>query len=300
MRGYPAIAAVIVGFNPTSESIARSAALTPHFDKLYWVDNGSANLQEIEQGLSGTSVSLHPQGRNLGLGAALNIALRLARDDGFEWLVTLDQDSQADEFFVRGMRHMLQIANDRPDLNDRVAVIAPTHFCPISGRYTRPSGRYVGDGISVTASAMTSGNLLRVRPILDVGGFRDEFFIDWLDHELCIRVRRGGLTVLKANSVILMHSVGRPTPIPSSKTGKCVTNHPPVRRYYMYRNWSWTLRHYKQEMDRNERAREWRKMRNAIRSTLRYEDNRWAMLTHIVRGLWDGWHNRLGPLEPRR
>jgi rhamnosyltransferase len=262
------------------------------------VDNGSENLGAIEQGLADSAIGLVPQGRNIGLGAALNIALRLAHEDGFEWLLTLDQDSQADEFFVRGMRHVLEVvAAGQLELGERVAVIAPTHFCPVSNRYTKPTGRYIRDGLSLTNSAMTSGNLLRVGPVLEIGGFREDFFIDWLDHELCLRIRHSGRAILKANSVVLTHSVGHPTMVRSGAKLKCVTNHTPVRRYYLYRNWSWTLRHYRAQMGRAERAVEWRRMRKAIQTTLRYEPNRWAMLRYIVRGLWDGWRDRLGPFD---
>src|ERR1700686_4316422 len=92
-----AICAVVVTYFPKLACVENLAALAPHVGKLLIVDNGSSvqTLEPVEvaaQRLDATVVRL---GSNLGIAAALNVGLKLAREQGYRWLATFDQDSQA-------------------------------------------------------------------------------------------------------------------------------------------------------------------------------------------------------------
>ncbi len=87
---------------------------------------------------------------------------------------------------------------------------------------------------------MTSGCLLSLDAYREVGPFRDDLFIDFVDNEYCLRLRKMGFQVLRANGAMLQHSVGD-----THKYGPFIaTNHSPLRRYYKTRNRFWVFREY--------------------------------------------------------
>jgi hypothetical protein len=59
-------------------------------------------------------------------------------------------------------------------------------------------------------SVITSGSLVRVESCLQLGGFRTDFFVDYVDHEFCLRARRAGYRIIRTVLPMMMHNIGYP------------------------------------------------------------------------------------------
>ena len=57
-------------------------------------------------------------------------------------------------------------------------------------------------------TVITSGCLVDAAFAREIGGFRDDFFIDQVDHEFCLRTRANGRRVAISAKPVMQHSVG--------------------------------------------------------------------------------------------
>jgi len=83
---------------------------------------------------------------------------------------------------------------------------------------------------------ITSGSLFSVETYKIAGPFREEFFIDMVDYDFCLRARAKGLHVIKLHENGFEHSLGRST-VHQILGFKVITyNHNALRLYYRIRN----------------------------------------------------------------
>jgi rhamnosyltransferase len=225
----------VVTFFPQPDTADNLLALAPQVGRLLIVDNGSspetfAPLEPVARELGATVVRL---GSNFGIARALNIGLRQAREQGFRWLATFDQDSHANT----GMLAVMGLALADYPLAGQVGIIAPVHVdrrtgVVIADRYREMSGATW----HVIRTAMTSGNLVNVAVAEQVGGFDDSLFIDYVDHEFCLRLRHRGFRILEASRAQLSHALGKLEMHDLGVVRTGITHQSALRRYYMTRN----------------------------------------------------------------
>src|SRR5258708_17120000 len=130
-----------------------------------------------------------------------------------------------------------------PD-GDRIAIVG--------SRFRDPKGQSVepirldarGELWEEVESVITSGSLLSLRAFSAIAPFREEFFIDYVDTEFCLRARTAGFRVIQTRRPLMSHTVGAPTSHKLPWTTKWTTNHSPDRRYYIARNNTVLLREY--------------------------------------------------------
>jgi len=213
------ILAVVVSFNGVATLRQTVEALRPQVGEVCVVDNGSdatsAELLDLLEGLPGVSVIR--LGSNRGIGAALNVGVGRARETGRTWLLTMDQDSVVDGGMVAAYQRA--VAND-PGL----VSLTPKVGAPPSDGPTE-----------VVASAITSGNLVRVGVCDEVGGYDESFFIDAVDFDFSLRVRRAGHQIGRVPSAVMHHQLGEERDVPPLLR-RVYSEHSPRRRYYISRN----------------------------------------------------------------
>jgi rhamnosyltransferase len=296
--GRSDICAVVVTYFPKPESAENLAALAPQVGKLVIVDNGSSEeslgpVAVAGEQLGATIVRL---GSNLGIATALNAGLTYAREHGFRWLATFDQDSRC----TPGMIEEMSRAFASYPQPGKLVVISPRHIDKRLGRMVgERRGEVVGEGWRLVPSAMTSGNLVNVELAAAGGGFDDSLFIDCVDHEFCFRLRRQGYRILEATHATLLHSLGTMEYRRFLFRLITITNHPVVRRYYMSRNRLILWREYW----RHEPFWVIRDIRRFVFDTayvVLYEKQVRAKFPMILRGLRDGLRNVRGAYDPRR
>lgn len=219
--GSPRIAAVVVLYHPGMDVIANIQSWADQVDTVVAVDNSEGDISAVVATIAAMEhVTLIRTQRNEGIARALNVGVEMAIADGYNFLLTMDQDSCASPDMVAKMFVCMN------DDEANIGIISPFHSTKSSGA---PPVDAACDDVM---TPMTSGCLMNLAAYDVVGPFRDDFFIDFVDNEYCLRLRQAGFKVLRVNSALLQHTVGD-----TRIYGPFVaTNHSPLRRYYKTRN----------------------------------------------------------------
>ncbi len=169
---------------------------------------------------------------NLGIATALNQGMDWAKAHGFQWVLTLDQDTLVHENLMVALTEIYQRCGTKADIAligsgyDNANVGAPDQMV----RTDTP-----GTWREVTVN-ITSGSLISLRVYTIVGRFREDFFIDCVDQEFCLRARALGYRIWVSDMPLMTHALGDYAEKRIFGYRFAYTNHPPVRRYYSSRN----------------------------------------------------------------
>ena len=172
---------------------------------------------------------------NKGIALALNQGLDFAAQREFPWLLTLDQDTHCYADMVSILTKAYTQCEAAP------AVIGANYLDRLNQRIKvkpKNSREYI-----VQKTVITSGCLVDVFTAKNINGFREDFFIDQVDHEFCLRMRSAGKQVVISSKPAMEHGVGQSGGawIPLLGT---LPNHPPIRKYYIARNTVVTVAQY--------------------------------------------------------
>ena len=236
------ICAGITLYNPDIERLKENVnAIAPQVELIIFVDNASSNYHEIQSSLSLDKTIWIRNDSNLGVAHALNQQVQQAHESGFEWILTIDQDSVCEDNLV----HKLY----QPTLfDDSIAMSSPV----ISERSNLHKDELIDKNADyeIVTLCITSGCLTNVNAVLKVGGFDDILFIDCVDQEMCLRLHRNGYKVIRVNNANLLQEFGQST-IKRKFLGKNLVfdYYPPMRVYYQTRNNLLMLRKYGYEFN---------------------------------------------------
>jgi rhamnosyltransferase len=291
--GAQSICAVLVSFHPDADLPARMNRILGQVGALVIVDNGSGGAtHRMLAALSlDPRISLESNRENLGVASALNIGIRRARALGYAWALLLDQDSVPDA----GMVEQLIAAHASFPEPARLAVLG-AGFRDIHKPEAEPA--QPGPAWQEVESVITSGSLLHLPTLDRIGGFRDEFFIDYVDSEFCFRARALGYRVAKTRTPLMSHAIGASTHHAILGVRKWTTNHSADRRYYMARNDTIMLKEYGGFPWGTWALKSLGRRVRACKRIVLYEDAKLAKLAAVVHGWWDGVRGRLGPRRP--
>jgi rhamnosyltransferase len=165
-------------------------------------------------------------GHNAGLAAALNRGVQAAEDA--ELILFLDQDSALPGDLVERLRAHL-------DAVPKIGIAGPAPWDPAADRYLDPRTTMRPD-VADLAVVITSGMLVRRAVIDEVGPFREDFFVDCVDQEFCLRAREMGWRVIQDKRVLLAHSLGGTRWHGWGFLRFRATHHPTWRLYWVGRN----------------------------------------------------------------
>jgi rhamnosyltransferase len=277
--------AVVVSYNPTSETGVNVNALIGQVAEVVVIDNGSAGQESLEllaklAGQETVTVKYNPT--NVGIAAALNQGVRYAINQGYEWVATFDQDSLAPSNFIQTMLSDYENFVEQ----ELVVILAPKY--QMNGEITSfASQKLAGKGCSKIKTTITSGNLIKVNFFEQVGFFEESFFIDYVDHEFCLRVRSQKLLVVESQNAILGHNLGDSSKHQILAMKLVTTGHAPIRRYYKYRNLVRTFKKY-YWFEPLMLAIQFKSLLIEPVKILLWETNKWAKVSSIYKGLLDG------------
>jgi rhamnosyltransferase len=96
-------------------------------------------------------------------------------------------------------------------------------------------GNYFAD------SVISSGCLVRADAVLVVGYPRADFFMDFVDHEFNLRMRRHGYEIAVVRKSVMYHSIGRPERMKIGPFLWLRNRQPAWRIYYIMRNQTATI-----------------------------------------------------------
>lgn len=282
------VAAAIVTFNPTAALPQLVQSLATAGIPVMLVDNASTTGGEYLAAAELAGAVITALDTNTGVAGALQAALDATDAD---WLLTLDQDTVATPEAI--IQLIGSPALDRPT----VAVVAPVVLdratgIPLQGDPT------ANDWYGVER-VITSGALCRIVALRAVGGFRTDLVIDFVDWDLCVRLRAARWLLAIEPGSVIEHSIGRATRHRVPLLGEVTTtNHSPDRQYYKYRNYLLLLRGGRLGQDTGWTLREALGLGLGVGKVLAFEDQKAAKLAAIAQGVRDGARGRGGPRRP--
>ncbi len=288
MRGRE-ICAVVITFGPTAAVLENLVKVRPQVGGLVVVDNGSSAdlLERFHRSAHDMQFTLIENGTNLGIAAALNIGIRWAKAQGYQYVALFDQDSAVTENFIEAM--LAEYATH--PLRDKVAVVTPSQVERSTGRSR--THRFARDGGPLVA--ITSGSLMPIEIFGRCGWFEEELIIDCVDHEFCLRARSLGYTIAECRRAVLIVAVGSASTHHVLGMTISTRHYSARRRYYMTRNRMLMIRRFW----RVQPAWCCRTLQDMLQDTIKVtliEKESWSKMRNTVRGLYDAALGRMGML----
>jgi rhamnosyltransferase len=286
------ICAVIVTYFPDSEFFERLHRVSMQVPQTVIVDNGSPPccIEQLTRIADNSAVHLILNSCNQGLASALNAGVHWAASQRFQWVLTLDQDTTVAPDMVETLAAL--VASYK--FPERLAVVGSNYRDKVNGRLFREpvvgSDGFPGREIP---SVVTSGSLISIDAFQTIGGFRDDFFIDCVDHDYCLHARARGFHVVLTSKPIMEHGIGHLTEHRLFGRKVHTSNHSPMRRYFTIRNMLILTQEYLGKEPRWIVQNLWGLAKSVILICL-FEKNRMPKLKCILRGCVDGALGRTG------
>ncbi len=162
-------------------------------------------------------IEYYSDGSNAGLAAAYNYACSQARKQGFDWLLTLDQDSQLPANFLISAARQLQSLRKQP----QVGALVPQIFYgkKILSPYQLVMGgsraRWLAEGFvgipDKAVYALNSGSILCLSALRQAGDYDPRFWLDASDTSVFHRLAECGKRVYVAGDIRLEHDFAMKT-----------------------------------------------------------------------------------------
>ncbi len=301
---------VVVTYNPPPGFADSVDVLLSQVDELLVIDNGSTeDCREHAFSIpraKHSNIEFILNERNLGIAAALNQAFARAIERGFDATFVFDDDSLPASGMVD---EMLNVYRNYPNRAE-IAMVAPNVSVPSAGvkaRFLRPKGTFLYERIPCAglrslenvSVVISSGALFSLGVYQRLGPFRDDFFIDYVDTEYCLRARQHGYSIVVACQALLIHQLGNQKEAHLGPLTMHPLFHSPLRWYYIGRNRLPMMRMYALRWPHWLLYELMINMYGLVRLVL-FEDQKRAKAVAMLLGTWDGLAGRLGPVSEKR
>lgn len=269
---------VVVWYNPGIQEINNIKSYLHKLDKLFVVDNSIENNEQLLSNLENScTIEYISNGDNLGIAKALNIGCKNAIKQGYDWILTMDQDSEFEGMMIE---KYINNVEDMIEKDNSIAIFAPI-CCEIKDQKSGYLNRVI-----------TSGNILNLSVYKNVNGFDDDLFIDEVDHDLCFKLIKKGYRIYQFVDIKLKHKLGDPKKIKILNKSFTVMNHNYIRKYYIVRNKCMIRKRYPEYTQHYTKYN----IKDFIGVILGEED-KLRKIRYMLKGYIDYKKNKLGKLE---
>lgn len=301
------VLAVVVAYMPEPTRFrAMLETLMCQLDAVLVVDNTPATELDAEQVVMamsrhGAALRLVRCGENLGIAAALNVGIDAARMEGYELVLLNDQDSLPADDMVS---QLLTTFDALAASGVQVGSVSPAYVDEVTGDWfgfqiLRP-GKWLYSVAAASSAdpwievltSITSGTLIPTAVFDAVGVMREDYFIDDVDVEWCLRARSKGFRLFGTVRAVMRHRLGDDSFPLWYLRWRRFSSYRPLRLYYRFRNFIALCREDHTPLGWKVRA-SWYWLGNAY-AYLLFSPNRLANARYIVRGLYDGFRGRMG------
>lgn len=225
------ICCVIITYNPDEGLVGLIDVINDQVGKVIIVDNNSDNEGRtiINSIQNRYKVDIIRNNTNLGIATALNQGVKEAMRFNFDFVLTFDQDSTPLDNIVLTIE---EVYNSYHNKNE-IGAIGVSYTSSFLDTYKEIPCQKI---YLEKDYLITSGCLMCVDSFVQIGGFREDFFIDNVDLEYSLRLKKNGKKSLISKRPGMVHKAGNP--LAKSFLGLKITssNHNSFRRYYMSRN----------------------------------------------------------------
>lgn len=246
------LAAVVIWFNPLEigeeKIIQNILSYSSYCKKIYIVDNSS----DLHEGLAKKIPnSIYISNKNVGgIAGGQNRGCERALNDGFEWAMTMDQDSifeaeQIKEYirlveeYIPTDEKAVSFGPSIKNLNEtlhwtkwiRFNMLSPIKRKILGKRWKPQPPKPLFDKVE---RIIASANIINLVEWKKVGKFDEILFIDEVDYDLCYKFIRDNKNIIRFNNVFLNQFFG------SMEKNKIIKryygNYSENRIFYIFRN----------------------------------------------------------------
>jgi rhamnosyltransferase len=232
------VIAVVPTYHPDDQVVSNMRSLASQVDEVVVVDDGSGSAADAvltELGAQSGKVRVIRLDRNSGIARALNVGVRAALDDGADYVVNTDQDTDLPPGYVAACLQTFAQAN-------RVTRLGIVCTDRVNGQPSIPTW-YSPEGLGLVPEAIQSGFVISRECLERAGLFDERLVIDCVDTEYCLRVRDRGFRIAIAEGTDIRHALGEMVPfrpfglrLTHRDGGHEYQYHSPFRQYYITRN----------------------------------------------------------------
>ena len=217
------LAGMVTLYKPSEDNISNINNYIDSVEKLYVFDN-TDNIDNSNMLPKNKKIVYITEKENKGIAYSMNVCAKKAIEDGYNYLLTMDQDSKMNSDIINKMLEFLKTTKVK-----KIGLISP--YQDIDSDEERSKNEY-DDVIEM----MTSGNIISLDAYKEIDGFKSWLFIDCVDTDYCMNLHRHGYKVLRLNNIVMKHDLGHlEVHHLFGKDYPCY-NHNPMRRYYIARN----------------------------------------------------------------
>ncbi|AST31340.2 glycosyltransferase family 2 protein [Ralstonia solanacearum] len=292
--------AIFVTFRPTDEQVAAIAATARLFDAVIVVDNSPATDATLHHRFNLPNIQFLENANRGGIAGAFNRGVEALLAGGIDRVYFFDQDSAVPSDYRQLMDEALDSAPEACMIGPKIYDINLRAFSP---RYLVSRWTYRADPIPESASALipcsfliSSGSVATRAALTACGPFREDYFIDDVDTEYCLRAALLGVGVFINPRAVLNHAIGEREEHRFLGVRIRPSHHGALRRYYRCRNGiSLSLRHARHSpafLIHNQK-----RLAHEMIGVLLYERRKCKKLTAIGVGIIHGITSRLGDLR---
>ena len=247
MPSSPFIVAIIVAYHPNLAHLKQLIELTSaQVGGVIIVDNSPSPSDALPGLGASDKIQYVSLGENMGIAYAQNIGIECAIEQKADYDLLLDQDSIPEEQMVE--RLLLGIAGSQNSLPNIIAA-SPQYYDPrtnfqslfmvskfkIPFRY-RPETKLLSSNAVFASFLISSGSLIDLSKLMKLRGMRSDYFIDHVDTEWCLRALANGYQLLGIHDAKMIHSLGDKAKKIWFFGTRNISEHTPLRDYYMFRN----------------------------------------------------------------
>lgn len=276
------ICAGIITYNPTLTDVSTCLeALCNQVERVIIVDNASKNVKSLQEVVSKyANVTLVKNSQNIGFAKALTQVFKWAKSQGFNWVLTLNDDSVVPSNMISEYKKILEnqgsLVNQKNAKNSKIAIVCSLLKNRLDGTILHSKCH--------EDECITSGSLTSVEAWAKIGGFDEWLEIDGVDFDFSRRLVRAGWKIVECQNVIMEHQIGNARSINLIIKHPIVWNHNANRKYYIARN----MQVVDYKMGTYSYAKSLRAVVRDMIFVALWEKNKFAKILAMIRGFKDG------------
>ncbi|WP_422111844.1 glycosyltransferase [Gardnerella sp. DNF00571G] len=276
------ICAGIITYNPTLTDVSTCLeALCNQVERVIIVDNASKNVKGLQEVVSKyANVTLVKNSQNIGFAKALTQVFEWAKSQGFNWVLTLNDDSVVPSNMISEYKKILEnqgsLVNQKNAKNAKIAIVCSLLKNRLDGTILHSKCH--------EDECITSGSLTSVEAWAKIGGFDEWLEIDGVDFDFSRRLVRAGWKIVECQNVIMEHQIGKARSINLIIKHPIVWNHNANRKYYIARN----MQVVDYKMGTYSYAKSLRAVVRDMIFVALWEKNKFAKIHAMIRGFKDG------------
>lgn len=309
MQDMPEIVAITVTYQPEGTTFgALLGQLLAQASRVIVIDNTPGNTNSaLEAIIASQEASARCQlvrlNKNAGIASAINIGLDRAMASTADFVLLSDQDSLPAEDMVENLlraytelsRQGLRVGAVGPTYTDIYTALTYPFQAQLPGKIFYGHKSPTVDEPHVEAlTLITSGVLIPLEAIREVGAMREDFFIDQVDIEWCHRARWKGYHLFGTGWAKMYQRMGEARLRVWYMRWRYESAYSPLRIYYRLRNFvalwkldfvslSWKVRST------------WYCLGIVYAHTFYSRQDKLKNFAYAAKGVWHGLTNRMGP-----